>query len=215
VESRIMDISQIINFFVHLDNSLGNLISIYGIGAYVILFLIIFCETGLVFIPFLPGDSLIFIAGTFAAKNLLDIFVMWIIISIAAILGDTVNYWIGHNLGRKIFEKNIKFFNKENLYRAERFYDKHGGKTIIYARFIPILRSFAPFVAGIGKMKYSRFLMFNIIGGVLWASLFLWGGYFFGNFEFVKNNLSLAILIVIIISLIPPLMEFFIPRKKN
>ncbi len=210
-----MDISQIINFFVNLDNSLGNLISIYGIGTYVILFLIIFCETGLVFIPFLPGDSLIFIAGTFAAKNLLDNFILWVIISIAAILGDTVNYWIGHNFGRKLFEKNIKFLNKENLYRAERFYEKYGGKTIIYARFIPILRSFAPFVAGVGKMKYSKFLAFNIVGGILWVSLFLFGGYFFGNFEFVKNNLSIVILGVIIISLIPPIIEYIRNRKKN
>lgn len=210
-----MDINQIINFFMHLDNFLGNLISTYGIGVYIILFLVIFCETGLVIFPFLPGDSLIFIAGTLAAKNLLDIFLIEVIISFAAILGDTVNYWIGHRMGRKIFNKKIKFLNNENLCKAEKFYEKHGKKTIIYARFIPIIRTFAPFVAGIGKMKYSEFLIFNIIGGILWTSLFLLGGYFLGNFEFIKNNLSLVILGIIIISLIPPMIEYFKQRKKN
>jgi len=209
-----MDISQIINLFVHLDNSLEFLISTYGVLIYILLFLVIFVETGLVITPFLPGDSLIFAVGTLAAKNLLNVFVLFFIISFAAIIGDTVNYWIGKRVGRKIFNMNVKFLNKENLYRTEKFYEKHGGKTIIYARFIPIIRTFAPFVAGIGQMKYSRFLSFNLIGGVLWVSLFLFAGYFFGNLNFVKENLSLIIILIILISLIPPIFEYIKSRKK-
>ena len=157
-----MDISQIISFFVHLDNSLELLISTYGLGIYILLFLVIFVETGLVIMPFLPGDSIIFAVGTLAAKNLLNLFVLFLVISLAAIIGDTINYWIGKRVGRKIFEMNVRFLNKENLYKTERFYEKYGGKTIIYARFIPIIRTFAPFVAGIGKMDYKRFLSYNI-----------------------------------------------------
>ena len=210
-----MNISQIINFFIHLDNSLEFLISTYGLGIYVLLFLIIFVETGLVIMPFLPGDSLIFVAGTLAAKSLLNVFVLFVIISFAAIIGDSVNYWVGHTLGRKVFNTNIKFLNKENLYRAEKFYEKHGGKAIIYARFIPIIRTFAPFVAGIGKMNYSKFLAFNIIGGILWVLLFLFAGYYFGNLNFVKNNLSLIIIAIILVSLIPPIIEYLKSKRRK
>ena len=209
-----MDIGQILNLFIHLDKVLATLTVSYGLWIYLLLFIIIFCETGLVVTPFFPGDSLIFVTGTLAAENLLNLFVLLIIICFAAILGDSVNYWIGKIVGRKIFRENVKFLNKENLYRTEKFYEKHGGKTIIYARFIPIIRTFAPFVAGIGKMKYSKFLAFNIIGGVLWSSLFLFAGFFFGNFNFVKNNLSLVIIGIILISLIPPMIEYF-RNKQN
>ncbi|VVB82038.1 SNARE associated Golgi protein [uncultured archaeon] len=210
-----MDISQILNLFIHLDKVLASLTLTYGVWIYLIIFIIIFCETGLVVTPFLPGDSLIFVMGTLAAKNLLSVIILFFIVCLAAIIGDSVNYWIGKIIGREAFNKKIKFLNKENLYRAEKFYEKHGGKTIIYARFIPIIRTFAPFVAGIGKMKYSKFLAFNIIGGVLWGSIFLFAGFFFGNLDFVKNNLSLVIIGIILISLIPPIIEYLRNKKEK
>lgn len=210
-----MDINQVLNLFFHLDNSLESLVLNYEWGIYILLFLVIFCETGFVITPFLPGDSLIFVAGTLVAKGLLNSLFLFIIISLAAILGDTINYWIGYVIGPKIFSQNIKFLNKKNLHRTEKFYEKHGGKTIIYARFIPIIRTFAPFVAGIGKMKYSKFIFFNIIGALLWTSIFLFVGYYFGNLNLVKNNLSLVIFIIIIVSLIPAIYEFFKNKKRT
>ena len=194
---------------LHLDKHLDLVIRNYGIWTYSILFLIIFLETGLVVTPFLPGDSLLFAVGTFAALGSLD--ARWLIISmsIAAIAGDTVNYWIGYMVGPKVFNKEkSRFLNKEYLYRTHRFYEKYGGKTIILARFIPIIRTFAPFVAGIGSMTYRRFILYNISGGIAWVVIFVLGGYLFGNIPVVKQNFSLAIFVIIILSILPGIIEF-------
>ena len=194
---------------MHLDKYLDLLIRNYGIWTYGILFFIIFLETGFVVTPFLPGDSLLFAGGTFAALGSLD--ARWLIISlsIAAIAGDTVNYWIGYMVGPKVFNKEkSRFLNKEYLYRTHRFYEKYGGKTIILARFIPIIRTFAPFVAGIGSMTYRRFILYNISGGIAWVVIFVLGGYLFGNIPVVKQNFSLAIFVIIILSILPAIIEF-------
>ena len=202
-------IKYIIDLFLHLDVHLNDIIISYGTLTYIIIFVVIFAETGLVFTPFLPGDSLLFAAGTFAARGSLNENYLFFILAGAAILGDTANYWIGHFIGPKIFQKeNVRFLKKEYLERTHRFYEKYGGKTIIIARFIPIIRTFAPFVAGIGSMTYSRFIIYNIIGGVCWVALFLYGGYFFGNLETVKNHFSIVILVIIFISVLPGVIEF-------
>jgi membrane-associated protein len=194
---------------LHLDKHLDLVIRNYGIWTYAILFLIIFLETGLVVTPFLPGDSLLFAVGTFAALGSLD--ARWLVISmsIAAIAGDTMNYWIGYMVGPKVFNKEkSRFLNKEHLYRTHRFYEKYGGKTIILARFIPIIRTFAPFVAGIGSMTYRRFILYNISGGIAWVVIFVLGGYLFGNIPVVKQNFSLVIFAIIILSILPGIIEF-------
>ena len=203
-----MIIQTIIDFFLHLDKNLALIIQSYGIFTYVLLFLIIFCETGLVVTPFLPGDSLLFAAGALASNGMLNIFFLLILLSFAAIIGDSINYMIGNLIGIKIFKEKSKFFKKEYLTKAQGFYEKYGGKTIIIARFIPVIRTFAPFVAGIGKMKYRRFLIYNAIGGIIWVSLLLLAGYFFGTLPFVKNNFSIVIIAVILISLIPAIIEY-------
>ncbi len=194
---------------MHIDQHLDLLIQNYGIWTYAILFLIIFCETGLVVTPFLPGDSLLFATGTFAAMGSLDIKWSTILLSFAAIAGDTVNYWIGHMAGPKVFTKDkSRFLNKKHLERTHQFYIKYGGKTIILARFIPMIRTFAPFVAGIGCMPYIRFIMFNVTGGIAWIASFIFAGYFFGNIPFVKRHFTLAILTIIVISILPGVIEF-------
>jgi len=207
-------ISQIIDFFLHLDKYLAEIISTYGIWTYMILFLVIFVETGLVIMPFLPGDSLLFAAGTFASLGALNVWVLFILLSIAAILGDTVNYWIGHYIGEKAFSGNIRFLKKEYLDRTHDFYERHGGKTIILARFIPVIRTFAPFVAGVGEMSYGRFLTYNVVGGIMWVGIFVFAGYYFGNIPFVRNNFSVVILVIIVISVLPGVFEFTKERLK-
>jgi membrane-associated protein len=203
-----------IEILLHLDTHLDLLIRNYGLWTYGILFLIIFLETGLVVTPFLPGDSLLFAGGTFAALGSLDVKWLVIFLSIAAIAGDTVNYWIGHATGPKVFTKEkSRFFNKEYLNRTHQFYEKYGGKTIIIARFIPIIRTFAPFVAGIGSMTYGRFITYNITGGVGWVLILVLVGYFFGNIPFIKHNFSLAITAIIFLSILPGIIEFFRHRK--
>ena len=208
-------ISSVIDFILHLDKHLNEIIQTYGIWTYLLLFLIIFMETGLVITPFLPGDSLIFAAGAFAAQGSLNVFVLFILLSLAAILGDTVNYWIGHYIGPKAFSGNVRFLKKEYLDRTHAFYEKHGGKTIILARFIPIIRTFAPFVAGIGAMTYSHFIVYNVVGGVLWVGLFTFGGYFFGNLPFVKDNFIIVIITIIFISVLPAVVEVVRERVKG
>ena len=208
-------ISTIIDFILHLDKHLNEIIQTYGIWTYLLLFLVIFMETGLVITPFLPGDSLLFAAGAFDAQGSMNVFVLFVLLSLAAILGDTVNYWIGHYIGPKAFSGNVRFLKKEYMDRTHAFYEKHGGKTIILARFIPIIRTFAPFVAGIGAMTYSHFIVYNVIGGVLWVGLFTFGGYFFGNLPFVKDNFIIVILTIIFISVLPAVVEFVRARLNS
>jgi len=212
--------SRMIDIALHLDKYLGALIENNGPWTYVILFVVIFCETGLVVFPFLPGDSLLFAAGAFAAKPVLgggmDLKPGWLflIVAAAAILGDTVNYWIGRVVGPKVFHKEkVRFFKKEYLDRTHRFFEKYGGETIIIARFVPIIRTFAPFVAGIGHMTYLKFISYNVIGGVGWVALFVWGGYFFGNIPFIQKNFSLVLIAIILISLVPAVVEYFRQRR--
>ncbi len=209
-------ILKLIDFILHLDKYLSVIIQAYGAWTYFLLFLIIFCETGLVVTPILPGDSILFAVGTFAALGSLNVFWLFVLLSVAAIIGDTINYWVGHFVGPKIFAKeNVRFLNKKYLERTHRFYEKHGGKTIIIARFIPIIRTFAPFVAGIGQMSYWRFISYNIIGGITWPAIFIFGGYYFGNINFVKNNFSAVIIAIIIISVIPVVIEFIRQCRKQ
>jgi len=209
-------IRTLIELVLHLDKHLNVIIQTYGVWTYLLLFLVIFLETGLVVTPILPGDSLLFAAGTFAALGSLNVGVLFVLLSIAAVGGDTVNYWIGHFVGPKVFSReDVRFLNKEYLERTHRFYEKHGGKTIILARFIPIIRTFAPFVAGIGKMSYWHFISYNVIGGLAWIALFTFGGYFFGNIPVVKDNFTLAILAIIFISLVPVMIEFVNHRLRS
>ena len=205
-------IGKFVGFILHMDKYFDLIIQNYGSMVYLVLFLVIFLETGFVITPFLPGDSLIFIAGTFAARGVLDVLLLFLLLSTAAILGDTLNYWIGKYVGNRI-SGNGKIVKKEYLERTNDFYKKHGGKTIILARFVPIIRTFAPFVAGLGKMDYKRFLGFNVVGGVVWVALFVFGGYYFGQLPFVQNNLSFIILIIIFLSLIPVVWEYWKNRK--
>jgi len=209
-------LSKVISFVLHLDTHLSALIQQYGLWTYVILFVVIFCETGLVVTPFLPGDSLIFAAGTFAARGDLNVLVLFLILAAAAVLGDTANYWIGKIIGPKVFQKeNSRIFKKAYLERTHGFYEKYGAETIIIARFVPIVRTFAPFVAGIGRMSYGKFLSYNVVGGVGWVALFTFGGYFFGNIPFVRKNFSLVIIAIILISLVPAALEIMKHRREK
>ncbi|MBI5389600.1 DedA family protein [Candidatus Woesearchaeota archaeon] len=201
-----MVFTQFLDVILHLDTYMSVLIQTFGIFVYVILFMVIFAETGLVLTPFLPGDSLLFVAGAFAGKGDLQVVVIFVLLLVAAILGDSVNYWVGSYFGEKMFVQR-KLIKKEYLDKTKAFYDKHGGKTIILARFVPIVRTFAPFVAGVSRMQYSRFFSRNVIGGVLWVGLFVFGGYFFGTLPFVEKNLTTFILIIIAVSFIPIVVE--------
>ncbi len=209
-------INKIIDIALHLDRYLSAIIQQYGLWTYAILFAVIFIETGFVVMPFLPGDSLLFAAGTFAALGALKIGWLIALLAAAAIIGDTVNYWIGHFLGPKVFSKEkARFFKKEHLDRTHAFFEKYGGKTIIIARFVPIVRSFAPLVAGIGRMSYGKFIAYNVIGGVGWVVVLTGTGYFFGNIPVVKNNFSLAILAIIALSTVPIVTEYLRHHKKK
>jgi membrane-associated protein len=200
-------IQQIFSIFLHLDKHLGEILQTYGTWTYLILFVVIFLETGVVATPFLPGDSLLFAAGAFAAIGALDVKIVLVLLAAAAILGDTANYWIGRKVGPRVFKEDVRYLKREYLERTHRFYEKHGGKTIVLARFIPIIRTFAPFVAGIGTMSYPRFLAYNVFGGCLWVMMFVLSGYFFGNLPFVREHFSLVILAIIVLSVMPLVYE--------
>lgn len=201
-------IAYFIDLFINLDEHLNLVIQTYGTGTYLLLFAIIFMETGLVVTPFLPGDSLLFAAGTFAGMGSLNVVLLFLLLTTAAIIGDTVNYWVGHFIGQRAFSSDIRFLKREYLERTHEFYERHGGKTIILARFVPIIRTFAPFVAGVGKMTYGHFIAYNVIGGIVWVAIFIFGGYFFGNLRFVQENFTFVVLAIIIISVLPGVYEF-------
>ena len=203
-----------IDIFIHLDLHLIWLIQHFGVWVYLIVFMIVFCETGLVVTPFLPGDSLLFGLGALAAIGDLNVAWLLVLLSSAAIAGDTVNYFIGKYVGPKVFhQETSRFFKREYLERTHRFYEKYGGKTIVIARFVPIIRTFAPFVAGIGAMTYSKFIIYNVLGGIAWVAIFIFGGYYFGNLPMVKNNFTLVIMAIIIISVLPGVIEYFRQRR--
>jgi membrane-associated protein len=209
-------IASFFGFLLHLDQHLQALAAQYGGWLYGLLFLIIFCETGLVVTPFLPGDSLLFVSGTVAATGALDVHVLAILLLLAAVLGDSLNYAIGRYLGPKVFHfEGSRFFNPEHLRRAHAFYERHGGKTIVLARFIPIIRTYAPFVAGIGAMTYGRFIAWNVGGAVLWVGLVLYAGYFFGNIPVVRQNLSLVIIGIVIVSIMPGVVAYLRERART
>lgn len=209
-------ITNFISLFIHLDKHLNIIIGNFGAWTYVIIFFIIFCETGLVITPLLPGDSLLFALGTFAAIGALEVELLLVILSIAAVAGDTVNYSIGHVLGPRIFRgEDVRFLKREYLDRTHKFYEKYGGKTIFLARFVPIIRTFAPFVAGIGSMTYWHFACYNILGGITWTTVFILGGYYFGSLPFVRHNFTLVIFAIIFISILPAFIEFFRQRAQT
>lgn len=208
-------ITGIVNFIIHIDSNLAEIILNYGAATYGILFTIIFAETGFVFTPFLPGDSLLFAAGAFAALGSLNIFSLLVLLCVAAILGDTINYWIGHFFGEKLIANPRIPIKKEHIEKTQKFFEKYGGKTIILARFVPIVRTFAPFVAGVGKMHYGKFISFNIIGGITWVLLFTLAGFFFGNIPSVKENFTIVILVIIGISVVPMVFEVVKHQLKS
>jgi membrane-associated protein len=201
-------IQELIDLFLHLDVYLDEIIRNFGIWSYAILFLVIFMETGFVVTPFLPGDSLLFTVGAFSARGSFNVWLIYILLFLAAIIGDTVNYWIGNKIGPRVFERDYRFLNRSHLEKTQAFYEKHGGKTIVLARFVPIVRTFAPFVAGVGTMEYRRFVFFNIFGAFLWTTMFIFLGYFFGNIPFVQKNFELLVVAIIVISVLPMVVEF-------
>jgi len=206
----------LINLFLHVDKNLASVIANFGGWSYGILFAVIFMETGLVVTPFLPGDSLLFAAGALSASlGAFNIWTLWGLMVLAAFLGDTVNYWIGHFIGPKAFEMNSKILKKEYLDKAQAFYDKHGGKAIVLARFVPIVRTFAPFVAGVGKMNYGKFIMYNAVGGFVWVSLFTLGGYFLGNIPVIKENFHYLVLIIVAVSVVPIIIEVVKAKREK
>ncbi len=203
----------LVDLFLHLDVHLSAIITQYGTWTYALLFLVIFIETGFVVTPFLPGDSLLFAAGTFAALGSLRIWPLWGLVAVAAVLGDTVNYWIGHTLGERAY--HIKWIKREYLDRTHGFFDKYGRMTIFLARFVPIVRTFAPFVAGIGQMSYPAFISYNIFGGIIWTALFTFAGYFFGNIPFIREHFSLVVMAIILISIVPMIVEAVKARRES
>ena len=207
-------IKLMIDFVLHIDKYVGALAETFGLFTYAILFLIIFLETGLVITPFLPGDSLLFVLGAFSAQGTFNVLLLFILLVIAAILGDSVNYWIGNYFGERVFA-NSRFFRQEHLERTKEFYRKHGGKAIVLGRFAPIIRTFVPFVAGVGKMNYPRFLTYNILGAIVWIALFLFAGYFFGNLPLVEKNLTMIIYIIVVISFIPIILEYVRHKRSK
>lgn len=208
-------IRQAIDLFLHLDRHLNGVIQDYGVWTYAILFVIVFCETGLVVTPFLPGDSLLFAAGALAASGPpLQPGWLFVLLAIAAVAGDTVNYWIGHLFGDALAKKFPKVVKPEYIERTHAFFEKYGGSTIIIARFVPIVRTFAPFVAGVGHMTYLKFITYNVVGGILWPAIFIYGGYWFGNTAVVKNNFGLVIVVIIVLSVLPGVIEYLRHRKK-
>jgi membrane-associated protein len=207
-------IKKFIDIVLHLDRYLKDLIPEYGGWIYLILFLIIFCETGLVVTPFLPGDSLLFAIGALAGAGALNLYAILALLTVAAILGDTVNYWIGYHLGPKVFKSESRFLNRKHLEKTHNFYERYGGKTIVIARFVPIVRTFAPFVAGIGRMSYFKFMSFNVFGGLLWVFSMTLAGFIFGGLEVVKKNFSIVILGIIFISILPAIIEYLRERKR-
>lgn len=205
----------IVDFIIHIDHHLDAIITSYGALTYGILFLIVLCETGLVVTPFLPGDSLLFAAGAFAGKGSLNVELLLLLLSIAAILGDGVNFGVGHFIGARVYSWNSRWIKREHLDATKRFFDRHGGKSIVFARFMPIIRTLAPFIAGVGKMSYVHFLSYNIVGGLLWVFLFVGGGYFFGSLPFVEKNFSLVILVIIIVSILPAVWSWLRSRLSR
>ncbi len=208
---------QVLDYFRHLDTHLATLTTEYGGWTYAILFAIIFCETGLVVTPFLPGDSLLFAAGALAAdpRMGLSVAVLFLLLTGAAIIGDTLNYWVGSWVGKGIFKDDAKILKTQYLRKTEAFYEKYGGKTIVLARFMPIVRTYAPFVAGASRMDYGKFVTFNVLGGILWVALFLFGGYFFGNIPFVKRNFEYVVVVIILLSILPAIVEFVRHRRAG
>jgi len=206
----------VLDVFLHLDEHLHAVIEAWGPWTYVLLFVIILCETGLVVTPFLPGDSLLFAAGAMAARCPKDLSILTLLglLFVAAVLGDTLNYWIGHAVGPRAFRINTWFLKHENLAKTQAFYEKHGGKTIVLARFVPIIRTFAPFVAGVGRMNYGQFLWFNVLGGFLWVVLCTLAGYFFGNVPIVKENFELVVVGIVLMSVLPVAYELWATRRK-
>jgi membrane-associated protein len=208
-------IHTLVDFILHLDRHLAEIIAQYGVWTYLILFLIVFAETGLVITPFLPGDSLLFAAGTFAGLGSLDPWLTFLLLGIAAVAGDTLNYWVGRYVGPRAFSGTIRWLRKDYLDQTRAFYEKHGGKTIVLARFIPIIRTFAPFVAGVGEMKYGRFLAYNVFGGVVWVGLFVFAGYLLGNIPVVRQNFTAVIMGIIVISVLPIVFEWWKRRRAR
>lgn len=208
-------IKHILDFILHFDEHLAQIVEQYGFLTYGLIFLIIFLETGVVIAPFLPGDSLLFVLGALASQNIMNIWLLYILLLAAAIGGDTLNYWIGHHLGPRVFKKeNSRFLKREYLDKTEQYYKKYGGKTVILARFIPIVRTFAPFVAGVGSMTYSSFIFYNVVGGFLWVTLFLFLGYFFGTIPFIKEHFHELVLVIIVLSVVPVIIEVVKHRKE-
>jgi len=209
-------IKYLIDFILHLDTHLVELVSRYGTFSYAILFAIIFCETGLVVTPFLPGDSLLFAVGALSAKGALDVYIIAALLMLAAIIGDSTNYWIGYFVGPKVFRsESSRWLNRKHLERTSEFYERYGVKTVVIARFMPIVRTFAPFVAGIGRMYYPRFLFFSVLGSILWIGSFVTAGYLFGNIPVVKRNFTLVVLAIIFVSILPALIEAMRARRER